>query len=131
MEYTVTYKIDVNADTPKKAALEVEETLKNGHYRPNLTVVDKQGLTSFIDLEKEPVEEIEEYEERLDGNKHIKILQHDISYWYRDTDLDMDDSEQEHIAYVINQGYREGELNMTDPNNPDETFRGWWRITKE
>ena len=71
-----------------------------------------------------------EYEERIDGNKHIDILQHDISYWYRDTDLEMDSSEQEHIEYSIGQGYGEEELKMTDPDNPDDTFRGWWSIVK-
>lgn len=62
------------------------------------------------------------------SNKNTTILFHNISYFLRDTDLDITFSEKEHIEYYICQGYREGELNMTDPDNPDKNYSGYWKI---
>jgi hypothetical protein len=66
-----------------------------------------------------------------DDEKHIEILQHDIYYWYKDGyKSDMDESDQEHIKKMIEEGYREGELCTTDKDNPDKTHYGWWSIKK-
>lgn len=65
-----------------------------------------------------------------DTNKHVQILSHDISYFLRETELDIDDSGQEHIAYMISQDCCEGDLNITDPENPDITYYGYWHINK-
>lgn len=66
-----------------------------------------------------------------DGNKHISICSHDISYFFRDTDLDIDECGEEHITELIVDGYVEGELNITDPENPEEVYYGYWQIVKE
>jgi len=65
-----------------------------------------------------------------DGNKTTTILFHNISYFFRDTDLDIDDCGEEHITYMICQGYREGELSITEPNNPEKVYHGYWKIVK-
>jgi len=83
-----------------------------------------------VDAEKVAVtlyEEKEVEEKEDDGNKHITLLHHDISYFFRDTELDIDDCAQERIVYMINWGYREGDIKITDPEN-DETYYGWWSI---
>lgn len=51
MKYKVKYEIDVDADTHKEAALQVEEILKNAICRPFLTITDTNGITKNIDLE--------------------------------------------------------------------------------
>jgi len=51
MEYIVTYSIEVSAETPKEAALVVEDCMRNGHYRPLLVVTDSNGKLTEIDLE--------------------------------------------------------------------------------
>jgi hypothetical protein len=70
----------------------------------------------------------DEEKEEEDTNYHIRILSHDISYFFRDTDLHMDDCVQEHVCYLITQDCTEGDLTMTDPNNPDIEYFGYWRI---
>ena len=59
-----------------------------------------------------------------DGNKNITLIQHNISYYF-DDNSEIDDYESEHIVYMIEQGYGEGELNK----GKDE-IRGWWKIVK-
>ena len=55
-----------------------------------------------------------------------EILQHKIDWWLDDDTIkELDDSDTEHIAYMITQGYSEGELN----HGKDEV-RGWWKIVK-
>ncbi len=83
-------------------------------------------------LEAEEREELKIMEEEEDINDHIEIMQHDISYFLRDTELKIEDGdcEYEHIAYMIGQGYREGDLNKTDRDDEDNTFTGWWKIVK-
>lgn len=68
-----------------------------------------------------------------DTNFHITILHHDISYFFRDTDLEIEeeDCDYEHISNMIGEGYSQGELNKTDPTDPDNCFPGWWSINKE
>ena len=58
MLYRVTYEIDVEATTPKKAALEVEQVLKGMKYRPYLKVTSAlfRCKSYEFDLEKEEVE---------------------------------------------------------------------------
>ncbi len=51
MEYTVTYEIELQSKTPEEAALIVEDCMKNGQFRPTLTVSDSDGNTKVIDLE--------------------------------------------------------------------------------
>ena len=53
-QYTVKYEIDINADDPKDAALQVERILKDMIYRPWLTVTDENGKSVNIDLDLEP-----------------------------------------------------------------------------
>lgn len=58
MLYRVMYEIDVNADNFKDAALEAEQCMRNGHYRPSLVVRDTNTDVSVtIDLEEETVSE--------------------------------------------------------------------------
>jgi hypothetical protein len=66
-----------------------------------------------------------------DGNDHIDILHHDISYYFSDgSKIEVDDCEYEHIVEMITQGYIEGELCKTNPES-DETIRGFWSIEKK
>ncbi len=54
------------------------------------------------------------------------ILQHTINYnFFEEDNLKLDDSNEEHIAYMITQGYAEGELNQGD-----DEVRGWWSINR-
>lgn len=56
------------------------------------------------------------------------ILFHEIEYWYNDNpDMKLPESEEEHIAYMINNGYSSGELNYCDNKN-DKEYHGWWQI---
>ena len=55
-------------------------------------------------------------------NHAIEILQHPISYYYRQ-DQEMPEHEQEHVKEMIIEGYNQGELNDNNEN------RGWWRIS--
>ena len=66
-----------------------------------------------------------------DGNKTVEILFHTISYYFNDTDLNIDCCGEEHICYMINQGYREGTLTVADPNDPDQTYHGYWHIKND
>ena len=54
-------------------------------------------------------------------NKSIRILQHEISYYYRQ-EQKMPEHEQEHVEEMIIEGYNQGELNDSNEN------RGWWHI---
>jgi hypothetical protein len=66
--------------------------------------------------------------EEEDTNNHITILYHDISYYLDDdSEIELGDSESEHIEYMIGQGYREGELNKCDSDGND-SIGGWWKI---
>ena len=64
-------------------------------------------------------------------NKTVEILFHTISYYFRDTDLDIDCCGEEQICYMINQGFSEGDLNIADPTNPEQIYYGNWHIKKE
>ena len=65
----------------------------------------------------------------LPENKTCTVMQHNISYYFRDTELDIEDSGMEHIAYMISQDFSSGELaENIDPEQPEETFYGWWEI---
>ena len=56
MKYRVIYEIDTEANTPKEAALEVEQILKDMEYRPVLNVIDENGKCEIFDLEQELIE---------------------------------------------------------------------------
>ena len=81
------------------------------------------GDNAFTD---EPVE----VEEEEDYNYHITILHHDISYYLADnSEMELGDSESEHIEYMIGQGCSVGELNKSDKDGNDG-IRGFWKIVK-
>ena len=63
-------------------------------------------------------------------NKTTTILFHTISYYLRETNLDIDCCGEEHITYMICQGYSEGSLTMSDHANPDIEYHGYWKIKK-
>jgi disulfide oxidoreductase YuzD len=50
--YIVKYEIDIDAESPKSAALEVEKILKDMYFRPSFIVKDSHGIETYIDLEK-------------------------------------------------------------------------------
>ena len=52
-KYKVKYEIDVYADSPKDAALQVEQILNEMDYRPFLTVIDEAENAFDIDLDAE------------------------------------------------------------------------------
>jgi len=64
----------------------------------------------------------------MDENRTIRILQHQISYWY-DDDQEVPDIEQEHVREMIIKGYSSGELNCLMHDCQTEN-RGWWHIVK-
>ena len=67
--------------------------------------------------------------EDLPENKTCTILFHNISYYFRDTELDINDSGMEHIAYMISTDFSSGELNeCLDSNDTEEEYSGWWSI---
>lgn len=76
------------------------------------------------------VEEEEDEEEKADENYTTEILLHTVSYYFRETELKMDECGEEHIKSMMGQGYIEGELNRTDPDDPEKVYHGWWSIKK-
>lgn len=55
-------------------------------------------------------------------DRNIKILQHNIEYYYK-KDQEIPEHEEEHIQEMIIEGYSSGEL-----NDGEEENRGWWQI---
>lgn len=55
-----------------------------------------------------------------------QILLHNIKYAYFYYDLELPESEEEHIEQMIRDGFRCGELNHYDIDKGDN--RGWWEI---
>jgi hypothetical protein len=52
-KFRVKYEIDIEADDDMSAALEVEQFMVNGHYRPSLVVTDlNTNIEVVIDLEE-------------------------------------------------------------------------------
>lgn len=49
--YHVTWEIDIDAETPREAALEAENIQKEGCFRPFFTVKTKRGKPVDVDLE--------------------------------------------------------------------------------
>ncbi len=81
-------------------------------------------------LEFKIAEEKAEAEKPEDTNNHITILNHDISYYLDDdSEIELGDSESEHIEYSIGQGCSEGELNKMGTDGNDG-IRGYWSINK-
>lgn len=61
--------------------------------------------------------------------KNIIIMYHDIAYNLDDdSTIDVGDCEHEHIIYMIQGGYIEGELIKADPKDHSNTIRGYWKI---
>lgn len=78
-----------------------------------------------------PFETVQPKEVIEDGNKEVTILHHTISYFLRETDLPITFIEEEHIEYMICQGFSEGDLYMTvSDSDCDEVFYGYWKIKK-
>lgn len=56
------------------------------------------------------------------------ILQHKITYSWKDgSDRGLSDSDVEHIHYMINHDYSEGELCSFDPETEEDSY-GYWSI---
>lgn len=56
-----------------------------------------------------------------------QILQHNIKYTYFYWNMDLSESEEEHIKEKIIDGYSGGELCYFDMDKQEEN-RGWWEI---
>lgn len=74
-----------------------------------------------------------EEDESDDGVFITNILMHDVKCFLRDDSDDgdgapseLDDSSIEHIERLIREGYREGELCVTDGKGNE--WRGWWKL---
>lgn len=56
------------------------------------------------------------------------ILMHEIEYGYKEHEnKEMTDSDREHVASMIGDGFREGELVTFDHDTEQEIY-GWWKI---
>jgi len=53
----------------------------------------------------------------------IQVLQHEVSYSYRDWDGEPDECDIEHLEKMIKEGYTSGEL-----NTGEEEHSGWWSL---
>jgi ABC-type tungstate transport system permease subunit len=55
------------------------------------------------------------------------ILQHRVKFWLRgeNAPTELDEASIEHITRLIENDYREGELDVVDGDNE---FRGWWQL---
>jgi hypothetical protein len=61
------------------------------------------------------------------SDKKIKIGKSNITYRYIDGyNGDMDDADIEHVRKLLADGYREGELVTSDPDDQTKDHRGWW-----
>lgn len=57
-----------------------------------------------------------------------EILFHEVEYWYNyEPEMELQETDREHIIYMINEGNSSGELNYLD-SETDEEFSGWWQI---
>lgn len=57
-----------------------------------------------------------------------RILFHNVEYWYQEhPEMKLPEVEEEHIIYMINNGYSSGELNYYD-DEMDREYYGWWQI---
>jgi len=79
----------------------------------------REALTEWVESNVPPFE-----------NKTIEILLHTVEYWYREADetMEMSESDIEHIAYMISQGFGSGELCTVDLD--EKEWFGWWEIKK-
>jgi len=59
-----------------------------------------------------------------------QILQHQIEWFLREDNasIELDECSIAHIETCIKEGYREGELCVS---NGDNEYRGWWTFKKE
>ena len=62
-------------------------------------------------------------------NKIIEILQHNISYYYKNYDGEMPESDQDHVKDAIVDGCNQGELCFHN-SDFDKEYRGWWHIER-
>ena len=92
----------------------------------------EEAVTLWLEINADP---IEDEEEETDWTEHEdRILLHRIEFNYfgsEYSDLNLSDSDVEHIAYSISQGISEGEL-VTELEDiiPTVTARGYWRFKK-
>ncbi len=93
---------------------------------------DECGECGCSDISPYKSDDIEQ-EDKNEALKNITVLQHDVSYFLGENELltiEVGDTEYEHILYMIQEGYIEGELNKTDPKDDEKTIIGWWKIVK-
>lgn len=98
--------------------------ITSGDFPPDLSMEMSDKLTQFVTVwlkmnEPEPK-----------PSRVTEILLHRIEYNY-DEDMELTDGDEEHIAYQISQGMREGELSTLVPvtnEKFDRSVRGYWRI---
>ena len=111
------------------------QEVETDEYTPVGEPFEAGDMTEAFDIvAKEHGFTVQEVMPEEDTNNHIEILQHDISYYLDDdSEIELGDSESEHIEYKIGQGYSEGELCKTNKdallgdNDPD--IRGYWKMT--
>jgi len=63
--------------------------------------------------------------------KVADIMLHRIEYNYEDSELELTDGDEEHIAYCISNGISEGELSTTVAVTTEkciQSVRGYWKI---
>lgn len=93
----------------------------------NKTINEGTHRTHFCELSKSIVQQVYMGGEWLclhDIAKTVEVLQHKIEWWLDDEHIvNLDDSDLEHIAYMITQGYSEGEL-----NHGEDEIEGYWKI---
>ena len=109
-------------------SFEIYENLKMGrdcHTEVKSWIPIFEGMIEGFIMIPYLVPLCEPEKEKKEKNKHIEILQHDISYWFDDdSELEEGVGEAEHIEYMIGQGYFEGELRQ-------DATRGYWKIVKK
>jgi hypothetical protein len=92
--------------------------------------------TSFPDVITDPVkldDSDDDEESEKDGSEAVNhfatILMHNIKFRIsgEGAPSELDETSEDNIENMIKDGYREGELNVTD-GNTDTVYRGWWSI---
>ena len=97
---------------------------KHGDFSPEATVkfaaAIEDAIVHWLEANADPIEE--------DEPRTTEIMLHRIEYNY-ENDMTITDGDEEHIAYCISQGIREGELcTLIAEGDDDIEVRGYWRI---
>lgn len=65
---------------------------------------------------------------KMSGKKEVRVLFHDVEYWYNDfPEKELTEEGEEYITEQINKGYSSGELNYFDVKDGKQYY-GWWQI---